>query len=99
MPVLLFSGSENIKELGGILNQKFTFTEVYEKPENYISKLESGEKIPENSVILLDNDLEEPWTMEKTMLKLKQQQPQNAHFVAVVKERISPNQLSDGSWF
>jgi hypothetical protein len=85
-PLIMFTNTQKLKTLGEKMSHELKHTEVCEAPQDFIAQLDKGKTIADNAIILIDNELDEPWTMEKTMLELKQRKPEKAKFVAIVKE-------------
>lgn len=85
-PILVFSNSEKLDDVCQKLEQKTSNIDLYHSPGKYIKLLDEGKTLEPNTIVLIDNELEEPWNAEKTMLRLKQQKLENVKFFAVVKK-------------
>ncbi len=83
--LMLFSNSKKLDDIGERLQAKVAKLEHINNMKHYVDKLENGEKIPENAIILIDSQLDEPWSMQKIMLKIRQYAPESTRLVAVVK--------------
>lgn len=95
-PLLIFSNDNNLAELNDIIKDQKQSIMYYPEPSKFINQLNEGKSIPENAVVLIDEKLEEPWTIEKTLLKLKEQKTDNILYIALLHGKCENNShLSD----
>ncbi len=90
--LILFSNSKKLDDISERIQEKVMQVQHIKNVKHFIDKLESGERISENAVILIDSMLDEPWSMQKTMLKIRQYAQDNAKFVAVIKGTCKENE-------
>ncbi|MCF8219183.1 MAG: tetratricopeptide repeat protein [Bacteroidales bacterium] len=90
-PLLLFSNDAGLAELNDVIQGKEHNIMYYTEPSIFINQLNEGESIPENSIVLIDENLEEPWTIEKTLLKLKEQKTNNILYIALLHGKCESN--------
>ena len=82
-PLLVFSNN-NLEKLKNTISHKKQYIEHYYESSHFIQQLNEGKSIPENAVVLIDENLEEPWNIEKTLLELKEQKSENILYIAIV---------------
>ncbi|MFO8054371.1 MAG: tetratricopeptide repeat protein [Bacteroidales bacterium] len=100
-PVFIFSNSPKLKELSVFLQQKKSQIQYIQDLEEFFNTNKEGGEVLDNSIILIDSELEDPWSIQKTLLELKQRnyQKDNLHYIAVWQsESQTKEQLIDSGF-
>lgn len=83
-PLMIFSNSEELDEIAASLKKNGLKAEISHDPAEFFKLNNIAKAIEPGSIILIDEKLNEPWTMEKTMLELKQHHITDVLIVAVL---------------